>query len=144
MDQFGRLIKRAQHKLHTVMTKHLQPYGITVPQYATLSVIQSMSPISGAALARETFVTPQTIHTLLVSLEQKSLIERTVKAGNAKSLDIRLTSKGTNILAETTREIDRITNQSEAIFNEHEIAYMKQKIALYEISLDDLLKEVTY
>jgi DNA-binding MarR family transcriptional regulator len=137
-DQFGRLLKRAQHKLHLVMTKHLQPYGITLSQYATLTVIQNMSPINGATLARETFVTPQTMHTLLMSLARKKLVERTLKVGNAKSLDIHLTAKGARVLAEATHIIDGVTEQSEVIFSEADIALMKQNLALYEKKLDDL------
>jgi DNA-binding MarR family transcriptional regulator len=120
------------------MAKHLQDCGITVSQYATLSVIQNVSPITGAALARETFVTPQTMHALLISLEGKRFIERTVKDGNAKSLDICLTPEGAIVLSKAAHKIDWIIEQSESIFSEREIDLMKRHLALYENRLDEL------
>jgi DNA-binding MarR family transcriptional regulator len=136
MDQLGRLLKRTQHKLHLLMSRHLQPYGLTVPQYAVLTVIQNMSPISGAELSREVFVTPQTMHTLLKNLEQKQLIERTVKLGNAKSLDVCLTIQGSEILGEATKKMDEIMSQAEINFNNHEVALFKKNLTTYEHRLD--------
>jgi DNA-binding MarR family transcriptional regulator len=45
-------------------------FGITTPQYAVLSQLQSQPGISNSALARASFVTAQTMHGIVCNLEK--------------------------------------------------------------------------
>ncbi|ARF77958.1 MarR family winged helix-turn-helix transcriptional regulator [Kitasatospora aureofaciens] len=65
-----------------------------MPQYVTLLVLQQSSGMSGAQLARECMVTPQTMTTILTNLENKGLITRETSSVHQKVLVAKLTRTG--------------------------------------------------
>ncbi len=72
--------------------------SLTLPQYSVLKVLEDHGPITGAKLAKESFVTPQTMHTLLISMADRNLIKRSAVKGNNKSLDASITNQGVGML----------------------------------------------
>ncbi|MGW4892624.1 MarR family winged helix-turn-helix transcriptional regulator [Kitasatospora sp. NPDC004240] len=98
--RLGAAVKRAEQALMTEKTRVLRPYGLTVPQYAALLTLSLASGISGAKLARLCLVTPQSMTTVLKTLESRGLIERRPSPDHAQVLVTRLTADGETLLAE--------------------------------------------
>jgi len=94
----GYLLKQAQHLLRLSMDKALSEVGLSTPQYAALNQLCDDTPMSNAELARRCFVTAQTMHAVVETLEQRKLIAR-VERGRGRRQRLRLTAKGARSLA---------------------------------------------
>lgn len=90
----GYQLKRAEHALRLEMDAALREEGMTTPQYAALSVLEEEAGLSGAALARRCFVTPQTINQILKKLESAGMVERRPHPEHGRVLSAYLTKKG--------------------------------------------------
>ncbi|MFJ8476095.1 MarR family winged helix-turn-helix transcriptional regulator [Kitasatospora sp. NPDC094011] len=93
-DRLGHAIKRAEQALIGEKSRVLRTVDLTVPQYVTLLALQQSTGMSGAQLAREGMVTPQTMTTILTNLEAKGLITREPSSVHQKVLVARLTRSG--------------------------------------------------
>ncbi|MFE0024988.1 MarR family winged helix-turn-helix transcriptional regulator [Amycolatopsis sp. NPDC059021] len=91
--RLGTFLKRGEQALMAEKTRVLKPFGLSVPQYAALLAL-SQAPLSGAQLARICYVTPQSMASLLSTLESKKLIERTPSDVHNQVLVTRLTRSG--------------------------------------------------
>jgi DNA-binding MarR family transcriptional regulator len=81
------------------MDSALQSLGLTTPQCEVLSVLSAQSGLSGAALARCCFVTPQTITGVMRNLEAAGLITRVPDPENRRVIQTRLTAHGSEVAA---------------------------------------------
>ena len=91
-ESLGFLVKRAQQTLRVALDAALSEAGLTTAQYAALATVEAEPGITNAALARRTFVTPQTMHGVVGGLEAAGQVEREPGAG--RSVGIRLTNAG--------------------------------------------------
>jgi DNA-binding MarR family transcriptional regulator len=94
------LVKRLELAIRAVMDDRLRPRGLTTLQYTALSVLRRRSDLSSAQLARRSFVRPQTMHQMILLLEERDLIERRRDPGNRRVLLISLTPAGRALLHE--------------------------------------------
>ncbi|MFC6880775.1 MULTISPECIES: MarR family winged helix-turn-helix transcriptional regulator [Actinomadura] len=94
----GNTIKRAEQALIAEKTRVLRPYGLTVPQYAAMYALSLSPGISGARLARFCAVTPQSMTTVLKTLESRGLIERRPSPDHSQVLVTRLSRAGRSLL----------------------------------------------
>ena len=110
-------MKRAQHALRVEMDKALREVGMTTAQYAALSALEAAPSLSGAELARRSFVTPQTMNAILTNLEAAGLVMRRPHPGHGRILQAYLTELGEESLARAHtvvevvegRMLDRVT-----------------------------------
>jgi DNA-binding MarR family transcriptional regulator len=103
-ERVGYLLKRAQHALRTALDDALGRLGLTIAQYAALAALED-GPLSGAALARRCFVTPQAMNEVLVGLERRGLVERRPHASHGRVLEARLSPAGRAALAPAHRAV---------------------------------------
>lgn len=103
------MVKRLELVIRALMDDRLRSRGLTTLQYTALSVLRRRSGLSSAQLARRSFVRPQTMHQMILSLEERDLIERRRDPDNRRVLLISLTSVGRSLLCECeplVREIE--------------------------------------
>jgi DNA-binding MarR family transcriptional regulator len=93
-NQIGYQLKRAQHALRLAMDDVLRALDLTTAQYAALSVLEATPGISGAALARQCFVTSQTMNAIVMQLEGRGLVERQQHPEQGRVLQTFLTATG--------------------------------------------------
>jgi len=102
------LVKQLQEamlaRLHTITAD----LGLTTRQYTTLSVLAKYPGISSAQLARLTFVSPQAANEMVMNLERKRLLARSVDRTNRRQLEVTLTRRGTNALARCDELVDQL------------------------------------
>jgi DNA-binding MarR family transcriptional regulator len=91
--RLGTFVKRSEQALMAAKHRALKPFGLSVPQYAALLAL-SQAPLSGAQLARICYVTPQSMASLMATLESKDLIRRTPSDVHAQVLVAQLTRTG--------------------------------------------------
>ncbi len=94
----GFALKQAQQALRTRMDAQLRQIGLTTPQYAVLIYLKTEPGASNAALARQAFVTPQTMQAILVTLEKSGFIKRTPHPEHGRVQKTELTPSGDQAL----------------------------------------------
>jgi len=92
------LLKQLQKALRATIDEALAPAGLTFPEAAVLSELSLVSRRSNAELARASFVTPQSMVTLLKSLEARGLIARQPSPEGGRARPAGVTSEGTKQL----------------------------------------------
>ncbi len=116
----GYQMKRAQHALRLEMDGVLRGVGLTTPQYAALSVLEDEAGLSGAALARRCFVTPQTMNQILVNLQGLGTVERRPHPEHGRVLSAYLTPKGEELVALAHGKVGAIEERMLAGLNREE------------------------
>lgn len=97
-ERVGYQLKRTQQALRAAMDADLRGLGVTTPQYAILSAVAAAGPLSGAELARRSFVTPQTMNAILLNLESAGLIVRRPHPEHGRVIETHLAPRGRSIL----------------------------------------------
>jgi DNA-binding MarR family transcriptional regulator len=75
-------------------TLPLENHGVSWAQKAVLSRLANDGPATTAELARAEAMKPQSMGTIVASLEEKGLVERKRHATDGRQMNIRITSKG--------------------------------------------------
>lgn len=98
-ERLGYRLKRAAAALRGAMDRALREYGLTVPQYACLELLDQRPGLSNAELARGTFVTRQSMNVVLRGLQDAGLITRPATTDRGRALPAHLTDEGHRRLA---------------------------------------------
>jgi DNA-binding MarR family transcriptional regulator len=81
------------------MYQPLAEIGITGAQYSVLSVADAEPGLSGAELARDTMLTPQSVNAIVVHLERAGLLERCADARDQRLRRIYVSRSGREVLS---------------------------------------------
>lgn len=119
-NRVGYELKRVQHDLRLSMNAALKELEVTTPQYAALSVLAEQPGISNAALARRSFVTPQTMNQILSRLEAAGLVERRAHPEHGRVLQAYLTEEGENLRKECASRVDALEERMVSGLSEDE------------------------
>jgi DNA-binding MarR family transcriptional regulator len=92
--KLGYRVKRVASALRARMDEGLRPHGLTVPQYATLELLEERPGLSNAELARGAFVTRQSMNVVLRGLVEGGLVDRAVTSEHGRALPAHLTDEG--------------------------------------------------
>lgn len=126
----GHKLKKAQHILRIHMDDAIKPLALTTPQYAVLSQLESNPGISNAALARASFITPQTMHGIVSNLEKANLVQRKCDPQHGRILCTDLTIQGRNIVKKAHILITEVENKMTITLNQ------KNKLLLEKLLMD--------
>jgi DNA-binding MarR family transcriptional regulator len=107
----GYLIKRAQMTLHDAMVDALGPHDLTVSQFAVLTALDEEPGLSNADLARRAFVTPQSMHAVLLELEGRQFVARRTHPQHQRVLQAALTEAGERTLRSATDAVNGVEEQ---------------------------------
>ncbi len=92
-------IKQVELAVRARLDELLRPHGITALQYTALTVLERRDGLTNAELARNSFVTPQSMGDLVTALERRGLVVRAVDPEHGRRLRISLTPAGQALLA---------------------------------------------
>jgi DNA-binding MarR family transcriptional regulator len=93
------MVKQVELVVRARLDELVRPAGITALQYTALTVLERHDGLSAAQLARDSFVTAQSMADLVRSLEARELIRRERNPRNRRELLILLTDAGRELLA---------------------------------------------
>lgn len=94
----GYLVRQANVAVRQAMEKALADLDVTPAQFAVLTMIVAYPGVSGAELARLTFLTPQTINVIVRNLEKGGSIQKTADASHGRILKLSATVQGQALL----------------------------------------------
>jgi DNA-binding MarR family transcriptional regulator len=105
------VVARLERALRRELADLLEPHGLSVPQYTTLSVLRARSGLSNAQLARRAYITPQTMSEVIVALEEKGLVERSPDPSHKRILRINVTRRGKRLLERCDTAVTELEEQ---------------------------------
>ena len=92
------VIKQVELAARAQLDEIFRPIGMTALQYTALTVLEHHPDMSSAQLARNSFVTAQTMADMVRALEERRLVERHRDAADRRRLVLALTSDGRELL----------------------------------------------
>jgi DNA-binding MarR family transcriptional regulator len=119
-QRLGHLIKKVEHELTSAKHAALRQFKVNVPQYNVLLALSQESGLSGAALARRCMVTPQTMSSVLSTLEGRGLVERKPHPLHTHILEARLTRPGRTLLSRADEAVAEIEERLGRAFSPEE------------------------
>lgn len=123
------LLKRAELVVRARLEELLKPAGITALQYTALTVLERHDGVSAAQLARDSFVTAQSMADMVRALESRGLVRREPHPRNRREKVIRLDDAGRRLLADYAEPALRLEERMVQALGpadvEHFRAYLK-------------------
>ena len=92
------VIKQVELAVRAQLDELFRPIGMTALQYTALTVLERHPALSSAQLARNSFVTAQTMADMVGALEERGLVERHRDAADRRRLVLVLTKDGRALL----------------------------------------------
>jgi len=116
------VIGRVDQGIRRAMRAGLADFELSVAQYTTLSVLDTLPGLSNAQLARRALVTPQSMIEILGTLERRGLVRRALHPGHARILRARLTDDGCAVLQAADTRVRAIEDEMLAGVSQRERA----------------------
>lgn len=92
------VLKQVELAVRARLDEILRPAGLTVLQYTALTVLERHPDLTSAQLARNSFVTAQTMADMVVILSDRGLIDRHRDSADRRRLVLALTAQGRKLL----------------------------------------------
>jgi DNA-binding MarR family transcriptional regulator len=124
--QVGYVLKQAQSLLRLRMEEALHPLGLTVSQYSCLRHLLREPGISAAGLARATFMTRQSMNSMLQHLLERGLVDRPARPESGRALPTALTASGVDLLSAAQAEVNGVEKRMLAGFRPPELVSLSR------------------
>jgi DNA-binding MarR family transcriptional regulator len=134
--QVGYLVKQAQALLRLRMEEALKPLGLTVSQYSCLHHIRQDPGVSAATLARSTFVTRQSMNSMLQQLLDRGLVTRADHADSGRALPTALTAAGASALDAAQLVVNGVENRMLSALSTDDRAVLARGLAACVVALE--------
>jgi DNA-binding MarR family transcriptional regulator len=99
------LIGRADRVVRRAIAEVVDAHGLSVNEYTTLSVLHRRGGLSNAQLARRALVSPQSMHGVLLHLEEQGLVRRIAHPDHGRIRQAQLTRKGVRVLTACDHQV---------------------------------------
>jgi DNA-binding MarR family transcriptional regulator len=116
----GYLLRQAHASFRAAMDRVLGELGVTTPQFAVLTMVASYPGLSGADLARLSFLTPQTINVIVRNLERDGAIAKSAHATHGRILRLHATAKGQALLKRCRARVGALEAEAAALLGRDE------------------------
>jgi DNA-binding MarR family transcriptional regulator len=101
-DYIPYLLRRISDELTERFTAGLEPYGLTLPMWRIIAVLQGRGPTRFHLLVSQTFIEPPTLSRLLDQLRAKGYITRTSSSVDGRGVLISPTKKALKLVEDLT------------------------------------------
>ncbi|MFE2884391.1 MarR family winged helix-turn-helix transcriptional regulator [Streptomyces sp. NPDC059272] len=122
------MVKQVELVVRSRLDELVRPQGITALQYTALTVLERHDGLSAAQLARDSFVTAQSIADLVRSLEGRGLIRRERNPRNRRELLILLTGEGRALLTDCAEPVRELEERMVAQLTAHQSEQFRQSL----------------
>ena len=121
----GYLLRQAHQAFRAAAQNALAPLGLTLPQYSVLSVADAQPGLSGAELARESMVTPQTANEIITLLVTAGLLERRPDARDKRLRRMVVTEPGRGLLSRARPAVHAVEQRMTGSFGDADLAALR-------------------
>jgi DNA-binding MarR family transcriptional regulator len=105
------VIGRLERVLRRRLMAAVEPTGLTLPAYTTLSVLRAQDGLSNAQLARRSLVTPQSMSEVLALLVDLGYVRRRAEPNHGRVIRTELTRAGSRALERCDRAVDLVERE---------------------------------
>lgn len=123
------MVKQVELVVRSHLDELVRPSGITALQYTALTVLERHDGLSAAQLARDSFVTAQSIADLVRSLETRGLVRRERNPRNRRELLILLTDAGRELLARHEEQVRELEERMVRDLTAHQAQQFRQALS---------------
>ncbi|GHK05274.1 MarR family winged helix-turn-helix transcriptional regulator [Streptomyces sp. NPDC003753] len=123
------MVKQVELVVRSHLDELVKPEGITALQYTALTVLERHDGLSAAQLARDSFVTAQSMADLVRSLESRGLVRRERNPRNRRELLILLTDAGRELLARVARPVRELEERMVRDLTPHQADQLRQALS---------------
>lgn len=123
------MVKQVELVVRSRLDDLVKPAGITALQYTSLTVLQRHDGLSAAQLARDSFVTAQSVADLVRSLENRGLVRRERNPRNRRELLILLTDEGRELLARFAGPVRALEERMISDLTAHQADQLRQALS---------------
>jgi DNA-binding MarR family transcriptional regulator len=116
----GYLVRQANVAVRAAMEKALSDLDVTPPQFAVLTMIAAYPGLSGADLARLTFLTPQTINVIVRNLVRSGTVEKSADAVHGRILRLSATARGEALLRRCRAKVNELEERIAGMLSREE------------------------
>lgn len=130
------LLKQLELSVRARLDELMRPVGLTALQYTALTVLERHGDISSAQLARNSFVTAQTMADMVVTLEDRGLIERHRDPNDKRRLLIALTPAGRAVLEDRRPHVAAVEKRMTGALSTSDTALLRRFLTECRTSLE--------
>ncbi len=131
------VIKQVELAARARLDDIFRPIGMTALQYTALTVLERHPDLSSAQLARNSFVTAQTMADMVRSLEERGLVERHRDAADRRRLVLALTSEGRALLGRYRGRVAALEQRMVSGLSAEQAAELRRGLAVCRVNLAD-------
>ena len=121
--------KRLELAIRARLDEMLHECEVTTLQYTALTVLAHQDGISAAQLARDSFVTPQSMGDMLKLLEARHLIHRSPNPASRRELLVYITDEGRALLEKYDDAVAQIERRMADGLSAREVARFREVIS---------------
>lgn len=125
----GYLVRQAHVAVRAAMDKALAELDVTSPQFVVLTMIGAYPGLSGADLARLTFLTPQTINLIVSNLVKAGAVEKSADPAHGRILRLQATAEGEALLKRCKAHVQEVEEQIAGLVGREEEKVVRRWLA---------------
>lgn len=130
------LLSQVEHQLSQKIEQSIRHFGITLPQYSTLSAIEANKNLTNADLARKCFVTPQTMNRILQNLLKMNLVKKNMVSPNSNKLSFSLSGKAEKMVCEVHVIVNEIETKMIKGLSKKEFSDFEKYLYICSLGID--------
>jgi DNA-binding MarR family transcriptional regulator len=122
------LIKRVELAIRSHLDELLRPDALTALQYTALTALEHHPDMSSAQLARNSFVTAQSMADMITTLEERGLIERHRDPADRRRRAVALSPAGQQLLDRYRDQVTALESRMLGGLNKPQIAALRHSL----------------
>lgn len=131
------ITKQLELAIRARLDEMLRPIGMTALQYTALTVLERQPDVTSAQLARNSFVTSQSMADMVATLEARGLVERHRDPADRRRLVLALTADGRALLRRYRGKVRALEARMLAGFSDRKRAELRDTLARCRDNLAD-------
>lgn len=119
-------LARLLNALNLDLLAVLRPLNVTIAQFRVMQVLQATRPgVSIGEIGLEAVIEQSTVSRIVDQLEERRLAKRTRSRTNPKVVEVALTRRGVEVMAEVTPQAQKIVADATSVLADDEAATLK-------------------
>ena len=131
------VVKQVELAIRAHLDELLRPAGLTSTQYTALTVLERHPDLTSAQLARNSFVTSQSMADMVTALEGQGLIKRKRDASDRRRLVLSLTADGRRVLRRYRPKVAEVEEQMVSELGPRRTAELRRSLLACRNALAD-------
>jgi DNA-binding MarR family transcriptional regulator len=131
------LLKQVDMAVRARMDEMFRPAGLTALQYSAQTVLERHPDLTSAELARNSFVTAQTMADMVTTLESRGLVDRRRDPEDRRRLVLSLTTAGRRLLGRFRNRVSALEDEMLAGLSRTQSSQLRESLVACRTALAD-------